>query len=49
MADFTYSITLAKVVKTPVVEGPANLLDENGDVFLFMQPLYNGTYFIGEL
>lgn len=49
MADFTYSITLAKVVKTPVVEGPANLLDENGDVFLFMQPLYNGTYFIGEI
>ena len=49
MADFTYSVTLAKVVKTPVVEGPTNLFNESSDVFLFIQPLYDGAYYIGEI
>lgn len=49
MADFAYSFTLAKVVKTPVVEGPTNLFDEDGDVFLFIDPIYTGMDYIGEI
>ena len=39
MSDLAYSITLAKVVKTPVVEGPTHLFDEDSDIFLFIQPI----------
>ncbi|MCD7994697.1 MAG: hypothetical protein LUK37_24120 [Clostridia bacterium] len=49
MADFAYSITLAKVIKTPVVEGPTQLFDEDGAFFLFINPVYRGSDFIGEI
>ncbi len=49
MADFAYSITLAKFAKIPVVEGPASLFGEETDVFLFLQPLYLGADYIGEI
>ncbi|RHR21636.1 diguanylate cyclase [Clostridium sp. AF19-22AC] len=49
MADFSYCITLAKVVMEPVIEGPAKLFDEKEDVFLFIQPVYVGTTYIGEI
>ncbi|MCB6366505.1 hypothetical protein LI291_10015 [Intestinibacillus massiliensis] len=48
MADFAYSVTLAKFAKIPVVEGPASLDGEGEDVFLFLQPLYRGADYIGE-
>lgn len=49
MSDLAYSITLAKVVKTPVVEGPTHLFDEDSDIFLFIQPIYMGADYVGEV
>ncbi|WP_195986254.1 hypothetical protein [Clostridium sp. D33t1_170424_F3] len=49
MADFAYSVTLAKFAKIPVVEGPASLFGEEMDVFLFLQPIYLGTDYVGEI
>lgn len=49
MADFSYCFTLAKVVMEPVVEAPINLFDENDDAFLFIQPLFLGATYLGEI
>ena len=49
MADFAYSVTLAKFAKVPVVEGPSSLFGEEMDVFLFLQPIYLGADYIGEI
>ena len=47
MADFAYSITLAKFAKIPVVEGPASLFGEETDVFLFQMCIRDSHAAIG--
>ncbi len=49
LKDFSYIYTLAKVVKAPVVEGPVMLPGTDRDVFLFLQPLLDGTEYRGEV
>lgn len=47
--QFMYSYTLAKVVKTSVVEGPETLLTNDKEVFLFITPIVIEGEYKGEI
>lgn len=49
--EFSYAYTLAKVVKSLVVEGPVTLESGSGEqeVFLFLQPILENDSYLGEV
>ena len=51
LKDFSYSFTLAKVVKDVVIEGPSTMeFDSSGqEVFLFLQPIVKDNVYLGEV
>ena len=49
LSEFPYSHTLAKVIKSEVIEGPETVDFCEKDVFFFINPIVNGNRFQGEI